>query len=105
MKHPQWKLIHLKMTEDRLGAIPYWLDEDDPRSATEQIDAHYKHGGGWTALFGFKLLADNSLHYPDDPDLKPLAEAHLRDELIIFYSDGWIAVIQPDRSFEAARID
>lgn len=105
MKHPTWKRINPKITISRLGLIPQWLDEDDPRSAAEQIDSHYKHGGGWWPFEGFKLLDNNVLRYPDDPDLHPLAETRLRDELIVFYSSDWVAIIQPDRSFEVARLD
>jgi len=42
---------------------------------------------------------------PGDPPFKPLAQAKLRDELIVLYEADFVAVIQPDRSFEVARMD
>lgn len=101
----RFDMLHPNMTEEHLGLIPFWLDVDDPRPASEQIHAHYGHGGGWSPFKGFELKEDNSLTYPGDPPTRPLAQARLRDELIVFYRHAWVAVIQPDRSFEVARID
>lgn len=100
-----WKLLHPRMTMDHLGFIPHFLNDTNPEPAKEQIDANYKHGGGWHPFKGFKLAPDNSLTYPGDQALHPLAEARLRDELILFYNGAWVAIVQPDRTFEVARID
>jgi len=100
----KWKFLHPKMTMDHLGYIPGWLHETDKRSAREQIDSGYAFGG-WSPFNGFTLQDDNTLTYPGDPPMKPLAEAKLRDELIVFYPHSWVGIIQPDRSFEVARID
>lgn len=54
---------------------------------------------------GFTLADDNSLVYPGDPPVQPLAQAKLRHELVVFYPHSWVAVIQPDRSFEVCRMD
>lgn len=104
MQPLQWKFLDRRMTMAHLGYIPYWLSESNPKSAAKQIDEGYAFGG-WSPFKGFTLEADNSLSYPGDPDMPPLAEARLRDELIVFYPHSWVAVIQPDRSFEVARID
>ena len=93
------------MTIGHLGNIVSFVDADDPRSAREQLDAGYKFAGGWFPFKGFRLHADNSLHYPLDHPLMPLAQARLRDELIVFYDHAWVAIIQPDRSFEVCRMD
>jgi hypothetical protein len=100
----KWKMLHPRMTIEHLGYIPGWLSEDNPKSAREQIDAGYVFGG-FQPFEGFRLEADNSLSYPGDPPTQPLAQARLREELIVFYPHSWVAIIQPDRSFTVARID
>jgi hypothetical protein len=99
------KMLHPRATPEHVGLIPFWLSEWDPMSAAEQLNSHYTHGGGWRPFTGFKLLANNSLIYPGDPALRPFAEMHLRKELILMYDCGWVAVIQPNRSFEVCRMD
>ena len=84
------------------GYIPSFLSEDDPRSAAEQIAAEYV--GGWSKFDGFKMI-DESLKYPGDPALQPLAEGWLRDEHILVYESAWVAIVQKDGSFEVARLD
>lgn len=100
----EWIMLHPKMTLEHLGYIPYWLDEANPKSAREQLNDGY-HFGGWRPFPGFKLMDDNSLTYPGDPPMRPLARAKLRDELVVFYPHSWVGVIQPDRSFEVCRMD
>ncbi len=100
--------VHLKhpdVTAEHLGLIPFMLDPDDPRPAREQFNQEYQHGGGWRPFKGFILLEDNSLKYPDDPPLHPIAEIRLRQEQILIYEFGWVAIIQLDRSFEVCRMD
>jgi len=106
----EWKMLHpyqnitIEQVAWRLGYLPYFLSEADPRSVREQFNANYKYGG-WRPFPGFELMTDNSLVYPNDPPIYPLAEAKLRDELILLYHHDWVAVIQPDRSFEVCRMD
>lgn len=99
-----WELLHPDMTAAHLGYLPDFIRASDPRSAREQFDANYPHGG-WRPLNGFKLTGNNSLRYPGDPTLHPLARAMLRDELIVLYPADFVAIIQPDRSFSVARLD
>ena len=99
-----WVFLDSRVTIKTLGYIPGWLSEASPLSAEEQIDKGYQYGG-FQPFQGFTLNKDNSLSYPGDPKLKPLAQARLRDELVVFYQYDWVAVIQPDRSFVVARID
>ena len=101
----QWVLFHPKMTPEMLGLIPYFLSEDDPRPAREQFDENYHHGGGFHPIPRFELLPNGDLKYPGDPPLSPLAEVRLRDEVIRVYDYAWVCVVQPDGSFEVARID
>lgn len=101
----KWEMLHPRMTVEQLGFLSGFLSEDDPSPAREQIDTNYQHGGGWRKMEGFVLRDDNSIRYPGDPPLVPLASTKLRDELIIYFAHDWVAIIQPDRSFEVARID
>lgn len=101
----QFEPMHPRATEDHLGIIPEWFNEDDPASAREQINQHYQHGGGWHPLAGFKMAPNEDLLYPGDPPTRALWKAKLRDETIIIYEYAWVAIIQPDGSFEVARCD
>jgi hypothetical protein len=38
---------------EELGLLPDFIDQNDPRSAREQFDANYGHGGGWHPIDGF----------------------------------------------------
>lgn len=100
-----WTFHHPRMTYDHLGLLPAMLSTHDPRPAREQLHSGYAHGGGWSPFHGSTLTEDNSLAYPGDPALPARASAKLRDETIVFYDHAWVAVIQPDRSFEVCRMD
>lgn len=97
--------LHPRVTMDHIGDIPFWLSETNPRTAAQQLDAAYQHGGGWSPFVGFTLADDNSLHFPDDPPLVPIAAMQMREELILMYAHSIVAIIQPDRSFEVCRMD
>jgi hypothetical protein len=113
--------LHPKITIDHLGLIPSFLNTWDKRPAAQQIDAHYQHGGGWRPISKFKLVKEPSpllmrvspyrlarelvLQYPDDPPLEPFAVAQLRDETIVFYDGAFLAIFQPDYTFEISRVD
>jgi hypothetical protein len=98
------KLYGRTQIED-LGFIPHFLSDANTDSAREQLHRAYTHGGGWNPMTGFKLLDNDKLKFPGDPPLKPLAELRLRDERIVVYESEFVAIIQPDRSFEVARMD
>ncbi len=100
-----WEMRHPRASIDMLGLIPTFLSEADPRPAREQLDANYRHGGGWIPHPGFAMLPGGALAYPGDPDLPLLAEARLRGEVVRFYECSWVAVVAPDGSFEVARMD
>ena len=99
------RFLHPRATWDHVGSIPDMLSEHNPKSAKEQLHNGYPQGGGWIPFEGFELRADNSIKYPGDPPHKPIAELHLRNELILVYEHSWVAVIQPNRSFEICRMD
>ena len=105
-----WMLTHPLMTPERLGLIPSFLDDDDPRPAWEQINERYAHGGGWRPTKGFTLLGDTmTLQYvdeegPEEP-ISPLAICWFHDELLCFYDCDWLAIFQRDETFEVSRLD
>jgi hypothetical protein len=105
MSIPDWEFLHPRMTLDHLGYIPFWLNDRDPDGAARQIHKAYSHGGGWHSATGFELQEGGVLKYPGDPPLKPLAKTKLRDETIYFYDHSWVSVVQPNGSFDVARID
>ena len=82
-----WEMLHPQMTMEHLGFLPDFLSERDRRPAAQQINENYAHGGGWHPnLKGeWMMLEGHKLKYPGDPVLAPLAQAKLRDELIVFY--------------------
>lgn len=100
-----WKMLHPRASIEMLGVIPDFLDESDPRPAREQFNDRYGFAGGWQPFSGFKMQPDGNIAYPGDPPYGALAETKLRDELIRFYHLSWVAIIQPDGSFEVSRMD
>lgn len=105
---------HRSMTVEMLGYIPKWLSEYDLRSARDQLNTGYSHGGGWdpfqsgnvsTPGSGFVFLENGNLKYPGDPQTRLLAEAKLRNEVIRIYEQAWVAIIQEDGSYEICRMD
>jgi hypothetical protein len=98
-----WVMKHPMATPGMLGYLPQFLSERDPRPAREQFDTNYVHGG-WCPFKGF-TMHDNGLKYPGDPPMPLLAETKLRDEIVRLYQCSWVAIIQPDGSYEIARMD
>lgn len=98
-------LLHPKATPEHLGLIPSMLDENDPRPAREQFDENYAHGGGWRPMSPKLRIERYVLHYPGDPPQRPFAMIPFRDEIILVYESEIVAIVQPDGSFEACRMD
>jgi len=99
--------LHPRATIEHAGSIPYMLSDDSSLSIREQLDVGYRHGGGWQPFRGFELLADDSLSYPGDPPQRPILEFQVegRDQRVLLYEHSWVAIINPDRSFEVCRMD
>jgi hypothetical protein len=101
----KWTLKHPKATFEMLGYIPLFLNEAMPGTAREQLHHNYAHGGGWQPFNGFTMLPSGNMKYPGDPETQLLAEARLRNETIRVYTHAWVAIVQPDGTFEVARMD
>lgn len=87
-----------------VGFIPSFLDNDDPRPAREQFHEGYAHGGGWRSMKGF-TRDGMTLTYPGDPPFMPIAAIPFRNETVLIYRHGIVAIIQQDGSFEVSRLD
>ena len=99
-----WEMIHPKATPDMLGYVPRFLMDGDPRPAREQFEERYEFGG-WKPNRGFSKDDRDFIKYPGDPALPPIAQRMLRDERVVMYPSSLFAIIQPDGSFEIARMD
>ena len=98
--------LHRNMTLEHLGFLPSFLDDADPRPIREQFNENYC--SGWHPIPRMTLLDGRSLHYPGDPLFEPLARIQLEDgrkEFVYFYEHEVVAIVQPDGSFEACRMD
>jgi hypothetical protein len=100
-----WIGRHPDFRPDMLGFLPLMFSAADPRSAREQVDDNYAHGGGFRAFHGFTMLPNGDLSYPGDPPARLLAETKLRDETIRLFEHAWVAIIQPDGTWEVCRMD
>lgn len=93
-----------------MGFIPQFVSSDDPRSAQEQINDNYRHGGGWCPLRGWMFNpTDSTIQFSDeegtDPPYTPVAETRIHDQRLIVYRDAWVALVKDDGTFEVARMD
>jgi hypothetical protein len=109
---PEWELTDYAKSmgyrsETLLGFLPLFLSRADPRSASEQFNERYAHGGGWMPQKGFGRYdpQGHDLYFEGDPVYRALAKAQLRDETLVFYDCSWVAIFQPDGSFEVSRMD
>jgi hypothetical protein len=91
---------------DWVGYLPQWLNINDPTCAAEQLDYHYRHGGGWAPFLGWESMTiDGGLKYPGDPWMYPVAKAFFRKETIYVYRSSWVAIVQEDGTYEVCRMD
>jgi hypothetical protein len=91
-----------------LGFIPSWLSVHDERSAAEQLNAGYAHGGGWQPFGGGLWKFDREhamLSYPDDPPMKAICAARLRNETIWVFPAAWVLIEQDNGEFEVSRMN
>jgi|SRR5580692_1101099 hypothetical protein len=90
-----------------LGFLPDLISDNDPRPVKDQLNDTYRHGGGWNPQSQFTLDRSNrnTLKYPGDPPMRPLAMSQCRDEILLFYPYAYLCILQLDGSFEVARVD
>ena len=102
-----WELLYPGMRRDFVDGLPDFDDQsDDAESAREQLDRVYcDEGGAWHPTSGFDIKSGNELYRDGKFYSNPIAQAWLRHELILLYESDWVAVVQPDGSFEVARLD
>jgi len=102
----KFKILDTRCNEEVLGLIPHFFSEADPRTAAQQLDDAYQHGGGWRPMKGWKAGPVGELAYPGDSPMQPIAVATLHDnEIIRFYPHAWVSITQTDSSFEVSRVD
>jgi hypothetical protein len=99
---------HPRFTMEMLGYLPSFISDVDDRPAREQFDANYVFGTSWKGQTDFRILLNGNLksvRYYEDPQIVRIAEAQLRDETIVFFSNAYVAIIQPDGNYVSARMD
>lgn len=93
------------------GIVPSFLSLQDSRSAREQINENYAHGGGWREFVGFVAGGEwedpqnFTLNYPNDQPVRAKAYCKFREELVILFDYDWCAIVQRDGTCEVARLD
>ena len=94
---------------DMCGHLPDFFSEYDPRSAKEQINDNYRHGGGWHPMERWTFdIVSKRIKYPGDPEMYPVAKMTLHEgkEEIFVYPHAWVVVSQPaEGTWEIARCD
>jgi hypothetical protein len=97
------EILNPQAHTDQAGLIPSFLNWNDPRPAREQFASAYI--GGWGKTMPEWTMEGWSICYPGDPKHDPLFRITLRDETIYIYDYAWVAIVQPDGSFEINRMD
>ena len=98
---------HPRATIEMAGFIPAWLSDENPKSPKQQLHDGYKFGG-WDPFKGFTKLDDKDrLHYPGDPPQAPIIEWRFDNhpQRVLLYKYSWVAVVEPDGTFEVCRMD
>jgi hypothetical protein len=103
-------MVWLTVSIEALGLIPAFLNPHDEMDARTQLEQGY--GFGWYDVDGkmkmnkdWQPVGKAQLLYPDDPPMNEIGRTQLRDETIIVFPYGFVAVVQPDGSFRATRMD
>jgi hypothetical protein len=101
-------VVWLTHDVDMLGFLPDFINKYDERDAKTQLTEGY--GFGWNNFEGFTMknhdiIGEATITYPDDPPLKEIGRAQLRDETIIVFRHSWVAVVQKDGNFVISRMD
>ena len=91
--------------------LPMIFNEGDPRTAQEQANHRYDHGGGWNSFngrgFELKGTADKGfqLAFPGDPHMRELSRTQFHEQLLVLFECSWMAIIEDGKMIDVARID
>jgi hypothetical protein len=104
-----WHIASGRLYSD-VGVLPQIFLESDPRTAQEQANERYAHGGGWNSFKGFTLgggdAAGYSLLYPEDPPMPELARASFHNQTLVLFAHAWVGIIDSDNNLiDVARMD
>jgi hypothetical protein len=103
-----WTLLHPHATVEHLGYLPQIINACYAGTVREQITQNYAHGSGYSPFGKDKWKynqAAQTLNYPGDPELKPIASTMIGDEKVLMYNHAIVAIIQKDGSFDVVRMD
>ena len=94
----------------RAGHLPQIIINRDARSAQEQVNARYQHGGGWRSVEGFKLgwpRADEySLNYEGEEPLREVSRALFHGtQVLVLFKYSYLAIVEADKLIDVSRID
>ena len=96
---------------ESVGFLPEIFLEHDPRTAQEQANERYAHGGGWMSFEGFHLTNDTvngtlGLKYPRDPVMRELSRTIFHNQYLVLFEGSWLGVIESNGTLsDVARID
>ena len=100
---PQWS--HTQS----VGWLSHIFQEADPRTAQEQAQDRYSHGGGWMSFKGFTLAEDENgfiLEYPEDVPIVEISRAKFRDQTLVLFQYSWVGIIEGGTELlEVSRMD
>ena len=96
--------------KEEAGHLPMMFIEEDQRTAQEQAEERYSHGGGWLSFKGFILTGSSkkgyALNYPEDRPMHELSRADFHDKTLVLFEGSWVAIIEADGSMsDVARMD
>jgi len=90
--------------------FPQLLDESDPRPAADQINERYV--GGWNSRMRFGVTCEPgtmTLRYTDDRagevTISPMSVMTFRHETLALFQSHYVVIMQPDESWDIARLD
>jgi hypothetical protein len=106
MQYSEWT------NEEAAGMLPEILRPDDPRPVKEQLNDRYSHGGGFMASKGFTFKKEGDkaiLSYEiedDDPEIyQEWSRSKVNDEELYLFDASFMAIVQPDGTYEVTRVD
>jgi hypothetical protein len=100
MIHDHMNIWLLRPGVGGFGNLPTLLDDTDKRGGAEQF------GERWEPLGDAWRLEGSALHGAGSAfELLGAIRLLAANELVMVFEDGFVAIVQPDRSFEVAWIE